>query len=226
LKKHSNDERKFKFNKQEINLTKSVIIDQNCGMSEITVFIHSSSTSSGRGLDRRQNTRNTWVLDAIKCNISVFFVIAKPKDDKTQKELESEALQYKDMIQFGFKDSRYNLTLKDIALIRWAHNKCLNTKITLKADDNIIVNINELIRSSKNFKKGMTGLLFDKALPDRKPSSDWFIPECIFHLSGHLFSEFLSGAAYLITNEVMQSWIQTLDNYSGPVIDIENLFTT
>ncbi len=98
MKKHSKDQRKFKFNKQEINLTKSVIIDQNCGVSEITVFIHSSSTSSGKGFDRRQNTRNTWVLDAIKYNISVFFVIAKPKDDKTQKELESEAFKYKDMI--------------------------------------------------------------------------------------------------------------------------------
>jgi hypothetical protein len=68
----------------------------------------------------------------------------------------------------------------------------------------------------------MTGLLFDKALPDRKPSSDWFIPECIY--SGHLFPEYLSGAAYVITNDVMQSWIQTLDHYFGPyhVVDIED----
>jgi hypothetical protein len=224
LKKHSNDERKFRFNKQEINLTKNVIIDQNCGVSEITIFIHSSSTSSGKGFDRRQNTRNTWVLDAIKYNISLFFVIAEPKDDKTQKELESEALKYKDMIQFGFKDSYFNLTLKDIALIRWAHKKCLVTKYTLKADDDIIINIKELIRSSKNFKKGMTGLLYNKPPPDRKPSSDWFIPECIY--SGDSYPVHLSGAAYVITNDVMESWIETLDHYSGPVIDIEDLFTT
>jgi hypothetical protein len=224
LKKHSNDERKFRFNKQEINLTKNVIIDQNCGVSEITIFIHSSSTSSGKGFDRRQNTRNTWVLDAIKYNISLFFVIAEPKDDKTQKELESEALKYKDMIQFGFKDSYFNLTLKDIALIRWAHKKCLKTKFILKADDDIIVNIEELVRSLGNFKKGMTGLLFDNARPDRNSSSDWFIPECIY--SGDFFPEYLSGAAYVITNDVMESWIETLDHYSGPVIDIEDLLTT
>jgi hypothetical protein len=56
--------------------------------------------------------------------ISVFFVIGEPHENKKHIDLESEALEYKDIIQFGFKDSYYNLTLKQIALIRWAYQKC------------------------------------------------------------------------------------------------------
>jgi hypothetical protein len=101
-----------------------VKINQICQKSELSIFIHSSPTSSGSYFERRQTTRQTWASNSIKSIVSVFFVIAKPEDEKTQKELESEAFFNKDMIQFGFEDSYYNVTLKHIALLRWAQQNC------------------------------------------------------------------------------------------------------
>ncbi len=74
--------------------------------------MYSTAATSGESFNQIKSTRQTWVKDAIKFNIQVFFVIAEPKDNETQKELESEAFQYKDMIQFGFREDYYNCTLK------------------------------------------------------------------------------------------------------------------
>jgi hypothetical protein len=112
-------------------------IDQKCKSSEILIFVH----SSGLYFVKRQATRETRISIAIKNNITVIFVIAEPKDNKTQKDLESEAFQYIDIIQFGFIDDYYNLTLKDFAFLRWAQNKCLDTKYIMKTDDDIILNV-------------------------------------------------------------------------------------
>jgi hypothetical protein len=85
------DHRKFIHNKEELEITKVVKINQICQKSELSIFIHSSPTSSGSYFKRRQTTRQTWASNSIKSIVSVFFVIAKPEDEKTQKELESEA---------------------------------------------------------------------------------------------------------------------------------------
>ena len=107
---HKIDSRKFNHSKGEIELTKVVKIDQNCKSSEITIFVHSAAHSSGNYFDKRQITRETWVSDAIENNITVLFVIAEPNNQSIQKELESEALKYKDLIQFGFIDNYYKYT--------------------------------------------------------------------------------------------------------------------
>ncbi|HEY6435040.1 MAG TPA: hypothetical protein VIY47_00495, partial [Ignavibacteriaceae bacterium] len=154
------DERRFKHNKQELELTKIVKINQICQKSELSIFIHSSATTEGNNFEKRHAVRKTWVSEAIKSNINVFFVIAEPKDDKTQKELESEAFVNKDMIQFGFRDSYYNVTLKHIAILRWAHENCLHSKYILKTDDDIVVNIEHLLKNLHTLKKGITGCMF------------------------------------------------------------------
>jgi hypothetical protein len=84
--------RKFKHNKQEFQLRKIAKIDQNCKKSEIPIFIHSSSTGSNEYFDKRQALRKIWVSEAVKFNITVFSVIAEPKDDKTRKRVKIRSI--------------------------------------------------------------------------------------------------------------------------------------
>ncbi len=98
-------------------------------------------------------------------------------DDYKFVHLESEALEYKDIIQFGFEDVYYNLTLKHIALIRWAHRKCYEAKYILKTDDDVIVNIKYLTKNLKSFQSGMTGHMLYILNPARNPSDIYFVPE-------------------------------------------------
>jgi hypothetical protein len=145
--------RNFKQTKQELELTKIVKIDQNCENSELSIFIPSAAYY----FDRRQFAREIWISEAVKFNISVFFVVGEPKDNETQNKLELESFKYKDLIQFGFMESYYNMTLKDIAFLRWAQRKCLNTKYLMKADDDIIFNVRKLIENLNSFKNGIFG---------------------------------------------------------------------
>jgi beta-1,3-galactosyltransferase 1 len=216
--------RKFKHSTEEIKLTKIVKIDQNCGNSEITIFIHSSPKTSGQYFDKREATRKTWVSDAIKFNVKAFFVIADAEDDKTQKELESEALEHKDMIQFGFDNSYYNNTLKHISLLRWAQQKCLDTKYIMKTDDDIIVNVKQLIENLQSLKTGITGYLFTTMEPIRDVTNPWFLPECLY--PDAVYPHYVSGNAYLITKDVIKPLIETIDQFSGPIIDIDDVFVT
>jgi hypothetical protein len=218
------NQRNFGHSYEEIELTKNVKIDQNCGRSEITIFVYSTADTSGNNFNKRQSTRKTWVEDAIKFNIQVFFVIAEPKDNETQKDLELEAFQYKDMIQFGFREDYYNCTLKHIAFMRWAQHKCLDTKYIMKADDDIILNINQLMKNLYKFKSGITGIVLAKRKPHRYINSKWYLPESIF--PDFYYPDYLFGPAYIMTRDIIKPMIETLDQYLDPVIDIDDIFIT
>ncbi len=159
----ANDNRYFKHTKQELELTKIVKIDQNCEKSELSILIHSAVYYFGR----RQVARETWIPETIKYNISVFFVVGEPKGTETQNKLELESFKYKDLIQFEFKESYYNVTLKHIALLRWAQRKCLNTKYFMKSDDDLMVNVRKLIENLNSFKNGINGYVIHRVHPYR-----------------------------------------------------------
>jgi hypothetical protein len=135
-------ERNYRNSKEALKLTKVIKIPQTpCKQKEIPVFMHSAAKSSAKYYDRRQVTRNTWVKDAINNAMKVIFVIGLPEDNETQKDLEKESKEYKDMLQFGFNDNYYNLTLKVISILLWfAKKKCKNSKYILKTDD-VLVNV-------------------------------------------------------------------------------------
>jgi hypothetical protein len=219
LNYHSkSSKRNFKHNKQELELTKIAKIDQNCEKSELSILIHSSVYN----FDRRQSARETWIPEAIKFNISVFFVVGEPKDNETQNKLELESFKYKDLIQFKFRESYYNVTLKHIALLRWAQRKCLNTKYFMKADDDIIVNVRKLIENLNSFKNGINGIVYSQYKPVRVVESKWFMPEFIY--PDEHYPDFILGSAYIMTKDTVNTLIKALEHYSGVVIDLDDVF--
>jgi N-acetyllactosaminide beta-1,3-N-acetylglucosaminyltransferase len=212
--------RNFKHSKQELELTKIVKIDRNCEKSELSILIHSAVNY----FDRRQVARETWISEAIKYNISVFFVVGEPKDKETQNKLELESFKYKDLIQFKFKESYYNVTLKHIALLRWAQRKCLNTKYFMKADDDLMVNVRKLIENLNSFKNGINGIVLTQKQPFRVVNSPWFMPECIY--PDQYYPDYVFGGAYIMTKDTVNSLVKALEHYSGVVIDIDDAFIT
>ncbi len=216
----ANGERNFKHSKQELELTKSVKIDQNCENSKLSILIHSAAYY----FDRRESARETWISEAIKFNISVFFVVGESKDNETQNKLELESFKYKDLIQFEFTESYYNVTLKHIALLRWAQRKCLNTKYFIKADDDIIVNVRKLIENLNRFKNSINGNLMHRVSPHRDFKTKWFMPECIY--PDEYYPDYVFGGAYIMTKDTVNSLIKALEDYSSPIIDIDDVFIT
>jgi hypothetical protein len=219
-----NNNRKFKHNKQDINLTNFVKIDQNCHKSEILIFIMSNTKTSGEALNKREVARKTWVAEAIKYNITVFFVFAETENNNTQRELEEESLKYNDIIQFGFIDNYYNLTLKQISVLRWVRRKCSDSKYILKADDDVLVNIDNLNKNLQFFENGIFGCMCYQLRVVRDKDSKWFMPDCIYQ--DEFYPKFITGSSYLMTKDTSNKILTTLENYSGPIIDLEDVFLT
>ncbi len=203
LNYHSaNGKRNFKHSKQELELTKIVKIDQNCKKSELSILINSAVYY----FDRRRSARETWISEAIKFNISVFFVVGEPKDNETQNKLELESFKYKDLIQFELTEFYYNVTLKNIALLRWAQRKCFHTKYFMKADDDIIVNVRKLIENLNSFKNGINGIVLTQKQPYRVVNSPWFMPECIY--PDEYYPDYVLGCAYIMTKDTVNTLIK------------------
>jgi hypothetical protein len=210
----------FRKTQKEVDLTRITKIDQNCGKSDLVIFISSSANEEYSA--KRHALRKTWVLEALQLKTAVFFVMGEPIDTKTQIDLESEALEYKDIIQFGFSDVYYNLTLKHIALIRWAHRKCYEAKYILKTDDDALVNIKYLIENLKSFQSGMTGHMLYVLNPVRDPSDIYFMPKCIYPDSH--FPPYLIGTAYVMTKDTIEPLLNALERYSGSIIEMDDNF--
>ena len=142
---------KYYNSKEEIKLTKFIKIrpDKCNDYQPISVIIRTAANA----FQRRQILRQTWVSDIKSRNISVYFSIGLTVNQTQQKFIEDEAIKYGDLIQFGFIDSYYNLTLKSIANLRWSENYC-RTKHVLSLDDDLFVNIEPILTNLHNFKRG------------------------------------------------------------------------
>jgi hypothetical protein len=225
LLKSCSCERNYRHSKEELKLIKVIKIPQtSCKKNEIPVFIHSAARSSGKYYDRRQTTRKTWVKDAVDNKMKVIFVIGLPEDEKTQKDLERESSKYKDMLQFGFNDNYYNLTLKAMSILRWITKNCRNSDYVLKTDDDVLVNVEKFKRmtDNKQFGSGLTGRVL-RVNSNRVLGHKWFMPKEFYTKNRYIF---LWGFSYVMSNDIIRKLYKTASNYSGPVLDIDDLFMT
>ena len=219
--------RQYYNSKEELELTKSVplINVEPCVDSEtVVIFIPSAAHISGKYYDKRQAVRQTWAFEArTQFNISTYFVIALNINETINERLESEAKQHGDMIQFNFIDDYYNFTLKMVSILRWADRYCSGTKFVVKSDDDVIINAKRLTQMSDSFETGITGHVV-KERPNRSHASKQCIPQQYY--SEDWLPEYVYGGSYVISTDIIGKLLNTVDNYTNYVLDIEDVFIT
>ena len=218
----STSERTYIHSAQQLELTKIVKIQPKvCNNIEpISVFIHSAA----KYLERRQTLRSTWVNDVKLNNISVYFALGATYNASIQKMIEIEAQKYGDLIQFDFIDNYYNNTLKGISILRWINKFCSNSEFILKTDDDVVVDINEILRNLHRFESGISGSLFIGAGVDRWQFRKWHMP--IQYYPQPTYPAYLNGPAYIMTTGISDRLLQTIERYSGFILDIDDMFIT
>ena len=219
--------RQYYNTKEELQLTRSrPRIEANpCDADKsVAILVHSAAHCSGMYFDKRQAVRKTWASVAKeRYNVSTYFAIALNANESVNSELQSEAEQHMDMIQFSFIDDYYNLTLKNVALLRWVYNKCRHLKYILKTDDDVIVNIDLLNRTLDQFKPGYTGHRSQEVVRSdvghkqhikKEYYRNKYAPECVY------------GGAYMLSTDAIGKLLTTIDNYEDYVLDIDDIFIT
>lgn len=106
------------------------------------------------------------------------------------KLLQLESRRYRDILQWDFRDTFFNLTLKDVFFWSWFAQSCGQIHFVLKGDDDVFVNTPKLVTylqeqlnvtGSNNTKMDfMVGHVISAAQPNRVTKSKYFIPDTFY----------------------------------------------
>ncbi|MCI4393917.1 hypothetical protein PGIGA_G00162930 [Pangasianodon gigas] len=141
--------------------------------------------------DRRQAIRESWGRAGILANHSVATVFLLGKTGRSDyfpnvsAMLHYEASLHGDLLQWDYRDTFFNLTLKDVLFLEWMAERCPSARFIFKGDDDVFVNT----RSILNFLSGLSetkardlfvGDVISEARPHRDKRLKYYIPESVF----------------------------------------------
>ncbi|XP_028857103.1 UDP-GlcNAc:betaGal beta-1,3-N-acetylglucosaminyltransferase 7 [Denticeps clupeoides] len=140
--------------------------------------------------DRREVIRKTWgkeqVVDGKQ--IKTLFLLGAPSSEAErahhQKLLEYEDYIYRDILQWDFLDSFFNLTLKETHFLKWFSTYCPNVHYVFKGDDDVFVSVENIIdylEMSRNVRNLFVGDVIFKAKPIRKKENKYYIPQALYN---------------------------------------------
>ncbi|XP_068438861.1 N-acetyllactosaminide beta-1,3-N-acetylglucosaminyltransferase 2 [Clinocottus analis] len=101
--------------------------------------------------------------------------------------LQTESDRYGDILQWDFRDTFFNLTVKDVLFWGWFSRSCNRTLFVFKGDDDVFVNTPRMVtylqeqlkkpRARETIGDFMVGDVIAEGLPNRVNKSKYFIPD-------------------------------------------------
>ena len=193
------------------------------------VFLIVYILSERKNIKSRQTIRDTWasVKEYHGYNIRHVFLLGE-RADGLNPDIESESNTHRDIIKGNFVDSYENLTYKSVMGLYWVNKYCSNTKFVLKVDDDVIVNIQKLIKFLQEvFSDTLTypGFLYCNVqghgtAPIRRKSSKFYIKYTEYALN--LYPPYCHGPGYVFSYAVASKLFQTTKRV--PFLRFEDVF--
>lgn len=157
----------------------------------------------------RTAVRQTWGHFSIRKDVVMAFMIGRTNNPTIQANIDRENELYGDVVQANFIDHYSNLTLKTVSMFEWAKTYCSESHFILKTDDDMFINMPLLltfIDSKINDRRVMYGRLAKGWKPVRNKKSKYYIDTSTY--SKTRYPDFLTGPAYLFTNDVVDDIYQ------------------
>lgn len=160
--------------------------------------------------DRRQAIRETWGRAGILANrtVATVFLLGNtlPMDHFPDLLgiLGYEAKLHKDLLQWDYRDTFFNLTVKEVLFLEWFSQNCPHAQYVLKGDDDVFVNTLQIISlleglSQNKVKDLFIGDVIHNAGPHRDRKLKYFIPESLFEGP---YPPYAGGGGYLYSGQV------------------------
>ncbi|XP_076585122.1 N-acetyllactosaminide beta-1,3-N-acetylglucosaminyltransferase 2a [Chaetodon auriga] len=161
--------------------------------------------------DRRQAIRETWGRAGILANrtVATVFLLGNTLSvdhfPNLQGLLRYEAELHKDLLQWDYRDTFFNLTLKEVLFLEWFSQNCPHAQYVFKGDDDVFVNTLEIIKvleglSENKVKDLFIGDVISRAGPHRDRRLKYFIPQSVFEGS---YPPYAGGGGYLYSGAVV-----------------------
>lgn len=145
----------------------------------------------------------------------------------SQQSIANEQFRFGDLVQGDFNEAYRNLTLKHIMGLRWASTNCENAKIIIKLDDDIVFNLNTILKQVENSaiqrnKDFLAGYVLVGTRPIRLKENKWYVTKSEYRKS--FYPPFLSGWMYLTTPKTAASLVAVAKE--TPYFWIDDVYVT
>ncbi|XP_022045356.1 N-acetyllactosaminide beta-1,3-N-acetylglucosaminyltransferase 2 [Acanthochromis polyacanthus] len=160
--------------------------------------------------DRRQAIRESWGRAGLTANQTVvtIFLLGNATAGDHHPDLSGmlhyESVRHKDIIQWDFRDSFFNLTVKEVLFLEWIQTRCSGARFIFKGDDDVFVNTYRIL----NFLRGLSepkardlfvGDVITNAGPHRDKKVKYFVPESLYV---GMYPPYAGGGGYLYSGDV------------------------
>uniref|UniRef100_A0A4W5MP98 Hexosyltransferase n=1 Tax=Hucho hucho TaxID=62062 RepID=A0A4W5MP98_9TELE len=160
--------------------------------------------------DRRQAIRESWGRVGVLANrtvATVFLLGSASAVDHFPNlfgMLSHEARLYGDLLQWDYRDSFFNLTLKEVLFLDWFSQRCPDARFVFKGDDDVFVNTWRILDFLHNLPEIKARDLFigdviTNAGPHRDRKLKYFIPESVFMGP---YPPYAGGGGFLYSGEL------------------------
>lgn len=181
--------------------------------------------------DRRQAIRESWGKAGRIANrsvVTVFLLGNAATEDHfpdLSKMLQHESSIHRDILQWDYRDTFFNLTIKEVLFLEWLSTRCPGANFIFKGDDDVFVNTIHIIEFLTNLSNAKARELFvgdviTNAGPHRDKKVKYFIPESMFV---GMYPAYAGGGGYLFSGQLAQK----LHNVSKlvPLYPIDDVYT-
>ncbi|KAL4641428.1 N-acetyllactosaminide beta-1,3-N-acetylglucosaminyltransferase 2 isoform X1 [Arapaima gigas] len=160
--------------------------------------------------DRRQAIRQTWGRAGQMANrtIATVFLLGNATSldhfPNLWHLIQQESSVHKDLLIWDYRDTFFNLTIKDVLFQEWIGLRCPEVSFIFKGDDDVFVNTYQVL----DFLNGLTpaqaknlfvGDLITNAGPHRDKKVKYFIPESVFV---GVYPPYAGGGGYLYSGDL------------------------
>ncbi|XP_021423817.2 N-acetyllactosaminide beta-1,3-N-acetylglucosaminyltransferase 2 [Oncorhynchus mykiss] len=186
-----------------------MIMDQP-RMCESKPYLLLAVKSLAPHFDRRQAIRESWGRVGVLANRTVATVFLLGNASAADHfpnlfgMLSHEARLYGDLLQWDYRDSFFNLTLKEVLFLDWFSKRCPDARFVFKGDDDVFVNTWRILDFLHNLPEIRARDLFigdviTNAGPHRDKKLKYFIPESVFMGP---YPPYAGGGGFLYSGEL------------------------
>ncbi|XP_058507760.1 N-acetyllactosaminide beta-1,3-N-acetylglucosaminyltransferase 2 [Solea solea] len=181
--------------------------------------------------DRRQAIRQSWGQAGVIANqtvVTVFLLGSATTWDyhpDLSESLHDESARHQDLIQWDYRDSFFNLTVKEVLFLDWIQSRCPDAHFIFKGDDDVFVNTYHIL----DFLKGLSepkardlfvGDVITDAGPHRDKKVKYFIPESLYVGK---YPPYAGGGGYLYSGN-LAARLQGV-SHRVPLYPIDDVYT-
>ncbi|XP_007249267.2 UDP-GlcNAc:betaGal beta-1,3-N-acetylglucosaminyltransferase 9 [Astyanax mexicanus] len=157
--------------------------------------------------EKRQVVRRTWGREGTIQNgvtVKTVFLLGVPQNVTAlplwDRLLEYESQTFRDILLWDFKDTFFNLTLKETHFLQWVNSSCSKVKFIFKGDADVYVNIENILEMLDGKPVGedlFVGDIIVHAKPIRRLNSKYFVPELIYGQG--LYPSYAGGGGFVMS---------------------------